>query len=194
MILNFLLFLCTAAAYVRCFRTEEGTWSRKQGIETLRYFTLLSNLFCGLAALAMAIAQLGGSVPHALWLCKYVSVAAVSVTMITVLVFLGPALGYKSQLSGVNLYLHLLGPLLAIGSFCFFERIYPLTLPLSLLGILPVACYGLFYLNKVVLCPEGKRWEDFYGFNKGGKWPVSFVAMHVGAALVCLLLYGLCRL
>ena len=145
-------------------------------------------------ALAFALAARSGAVPHGIWLAKYVGTAAVTVTMITVLVFLGPALGYKSQLSGFGLWLHLIGPLLAIVSFCFFERLYPLPLPLALSGLLPVVLYGLVYLYKVVLCPEEKRWEDFYGYNKDGKWPIAFAAMMIGGALVCLLLRLLYRL
>ena len=53
--LNLLIFLCTAAAYVSCFRGENG-WSRETGVGALRYYTLLSNLFCAFAALSLAVA------------------------------------------------------------------------------------------------------------------------------------------
>ena len=59
--------------------------------------------------------------------------------------------------------------------------------------MLPVVLYGALYLYKVVLVPEESRWEDFYGFNKGGKWRTSFTAMIVGAFLVCVILRLLCR-
>ena len=45
--------------------------------------------------------------------------------------------------------------------------------------------YGLLYLHRVVRI---KRWEDFYGFNRDGRWPLSFLAMVLGAAAVSLLL------
>lgn len=192
--LNLTIFLCTTLAYIGCFRGEDGVWRAETGIFALRYYTLLSNLFCALAALALAVALMGGAAPRWVWLWKYIGAAAVTVTLLTVLFFLGPALGYKALLSGRDLYLHLIGPLLAIVSFCFFERFYPLSLPLSLTGLLPVILYGLVYLNKVVLCPEEKRWEDFYGYNKNGKWPISFAAMMIGGALVCVMLWGLYRL
>ncbi len=192
-ITELLLFIATALTYLRCFKTEEG-WSAEVGLGALRYFTLLSNLFSAFTALATALTLLRGPVPFSLWLCRYVSVASVTVTLLTVLFFLGPALGYKSQLTGVNLFFHFLLPLLAIAVFCFFERFYPLTFPLSLFGIVPVAVYGLVYLYKVVYAPPEKRWEDFYGFDKNGKWQIAFLAMHAGAALVCVLLWLLCRL
>ena len=61
----------------------------------------------------------------------------------------------------------------------------PITPLRSLLGLLPVLLYGLLYLNKVV---SRKEWDDFYGFNRDGKWPLSFAAMLIGTALLCLLL------
>lgn len=192
-LLNLAIFLCTALSYLSCFRTEEG-WSVKSGLGALRYFTLLSNLFCAFASLALALALLGCGAPRGIWLAKYIGVAAVTVTLLTVLLFLGPNIGYKALLSGRDLYLHLIGPLLAIVSFCFFERLYPLSFPLALTGVLPVLLYGLYYMYRVILCPTEKRWEDFYGYNKSGKWPISFALMVLGALAVSAALWGLYRL
>ena len=192
-ILNLIVFLAAVLAYLSCFHGEEG-WNKETGLGALRYFTVLSNLFCAFAALALSLALLAGGVPRWVWLWKYIGTAAVTVTLLTVLFFLGPALGYKQLLSGRDLYLHLIVPLLAIFSFCFLERLYPLSFPLALTGLIPVILYGTLYLYKVVLCPEEKRWEDFYGYNKGGKWPRSFAAMVIGGALVCAALWGLYRL
>ena len=44
LLLNALVFLCTAVCYVLNFR-KDGVWSWKNGLYVLRYFTLLSNLF-----------------------------------------------------------------------------------------------------------------------------------------------------
>ena len=148
--LDLTIFICTALAWLSCFRGENG-WDRQTGLAALRYFTILSNLFCALATLALALALLGGFVPRWIWLWKYVGTAAVTVTLLTVLVFLGPSVGYKELLSGRDLYLHLIGPLLAIVSFCFCERLYPLSFPLALTALAPVILYGSFYLYKVVL-------------------------------------------
>ena len=48
--------------------------------------------------------------------------------------------------------------------------------------------YGLFYLYKIMYAPEEKRWEDFYTFNRGGKWPISFAAMLLGGFLISIVL------
>ncbi len=169
------VIICTAVA-VHC---------KKNSIRVmLRYFTVLSNLFCAAASLAAAAARLLGTVSEALLLVKFVSTVAVTVTLLTVLVFLGPAAGYRLMFSGPDLFLHLLCPLLALATYFLWDRPV-LTAGTAFLGIFPVLLYGIVYLSKVVF---SKHWEDFYGFNKGGKWPLSFSAMLAGSAVISLIL------
>ena len=54
----------------------------------------------------------------------------------------------------------------------------------AMLGVLPVVLYGTLYLCKVVFAPEEMRWPDFYGFNAGGRWKISFFAMLIAAVLI----------
>ena len=56
----------------------------------------------------------------------------------------------------------------------------------SLWGMLPVLLYGPLYLYKILFAPPEKRWDDFYGFNKQGKWPVAFAAMVAGTFAICM--------
>ena len=194
MLINSIIFVFTIIAFAFCFRDKEGVWSARSGLRALRFFTLQSNLLCAGASLAVLLAGRHGSFPYWVWLLKYIGTSSVAVTFLTVMFFLGPTIGYKNQLKGWGMFLHLIGPILAVISFCFLERSFPLTFGTSLLGLLPVLLYGVLYLHRVVLCPEEKRWEDFYGFNKNGKWPVSFTAMVAGTLLVCILLWLLCRI
>ncbi len=183
-IINTIIFLTTTVLVVDLFR-QEGKWQPEKGVKAFRYFTVLSNVLCAMSALVMAISQVSGSVSAGVVILKYLGTVSVTVTLLTVLFFLGPTMGYKVLLSGRDLYLHLIGPLLAILSFCFLEK-SGLPLWKALLGLLPIILYGCVYLYKVIYSPEDKRWEDFYGFNKGGKWPVAFAAMMLGTLVVCL--------
>ncbi len=142
----------------------------------------MSNLLCAAVSLCIAFALPG--LPYGLWLLKYISTCALAVTFVTVMVFLGPSIGYREMLSGVSFCLHLSGPLLALLSFCFLERFYDLPFGLSLTGIIPVLAYSVLYLYEVVITA---RWEDFYGFNKQGRWPLSLAAMYIGGFLICML-------
>ena len=157
----------------------------------LRYFTVLSNLFCAAASLAVAAARLWGAVPNGLLMLKFIGTAAVTITLLTVMLFLGPVVyDYKALLTGPDLWLHLVCPVLALLTHFLWDR------PVMgfggmLLGILPVLLYGCMYLYRIFYAPPEKRWEDFYGFNRGGKWRLSFAAMTAAALAVSLLLWRL---
>ena len=186
---NALIVLFTALCLCACFR-KEGKWNLQSGLRALRFFTTLSNVLCAVASL-LVLLTLRQGVPFGVWLLKYIGTVAVGVTFMTVMVFLGPTMGYRDQLKGFAFYLHVSGPLIAAIPFCFLERWYPLSFALSLTGMLPVILYGTVYLNRVVVA---KRWDDFYGFNRSGKWQISFSAMVAGSFLLCIVLWLLCRL
>ena len=154
------------------------------------YFTVLSNVLCGISSAVVLIAWISGSLPLWVILLKFVGTAAVTVTLLTVFLFLGPTSGeWKLLLSGPDLFMHLFNPLIAIVSLCFFEHT-DFAFPYALLGVLPVVLYGVWYVYRVVLLPEDRRMEDFYGFNKRGKWPVSCVLMFVMALVISVVLWA----
>ena len=186
-ILNLLIFLVTLALVVLFFR-KDGKWVPERGRFAFRFYTCQSNVLCAVTALLTAVFRLAGNLPEWVWLLKYIGTAAVTVTMLTVFLFLAPSVGkdwVNVLLKGGDLFMHLLTPLLALFSFCVFEK-QGMTFPQSLTGMLPVVLYGPLYLYKILYAPAEKRWDDFYGFNKGGKWPVSFAAMLAGTFLICL--------
>jgi hypothetical protein len=183
LVINIIIIVITTILVVRFFR-ENGKWSPARGKKAFRYFTTQSNVLCAVSALAMCL------FPDKEWAyyLKVMGTAAVTVTMLTVLIFLGRLYGYKALLTGSDLFMHLITPLLAIISLCVFER-RGISLLASFIGVIPVALYAPLYLYNVVYAPEEKRWEDFYGFNRDGKWPVSYALMVAGTAVICVVFY-----
>ena len=185
--LNILIALITLIIVVSFFR-KEGQWVPERGKFALRFFTTLSNMLCAAACLLTALAINAGGIPEWIWMLKYIGTAAVTVTMLTVLFFLAPSFGkgaLKVLLSGTDLFMHLITPLLALVSFCVFEK-RGMTFCQSLWGMLPVVLYGPVYLYKILFALPEKRWDDFYGFNKQGKWPIAFAMMGLGTFLICM--------
>lgn len=154
-----------------------------------RFFTTLSNVFCAVAALVMV--TVGETPPLWALILKYVATVAVTVTLLTVICFLLPAShDWKGLYGGAELFLHLICPLLAIVSFLAFEK-PTAAMPAWIIpiGVVPVVLYGMLYLHYVIRVPEARRWNDFYGFNRNGKWALSFGAMAFAAALLSFLLW-----
>lgn len=188
-ILNLSIFIVTLILMIRFFR-KDGKWTAEKAGTIFRYFTVLSNCFCALAALGVAIVP-GQPV---LWMMKYLGTVAVTVTMLTVFLFLAPAYGtLLGLLKGYDLFMHLLTPLAAILTLCVFER-RPVSVPAALSAVLPVIVYGFWYLYHITIAPEEKRWEDFYRFNQNGKWPVAYVAMTAATSLLCLAYWGILQI
>ena len=182
-ILNLAIFLITAFIVVFVFFRREHHWDLQRGRSALRFFTAQSNILCAAAALMMCLFPQS----QVVWLLKYTGTAAVTVTMLTVFLFLAPSIGegWTVLLKGSDFFMHLVTPLLALISFCAFEK-RGMDFRTALLGVLPVMIYGPWYLYKIRFAPENKRWDDFYGFNKGGKWPISFAMMLIGTFLICM--------
>ena len=164
------------------------------GSVCFRYFTNDSNILCALCCAPLIFFGVKGlasgsyDIPKWALLLKFTGTVAVAVTMMTVLVFLGPTQGYGKMFAGKNLYLHLVCPLLAIVSLCLTEGSAPVSFSESLLGLLPTLVYGLVY---AILVLVKKVWPDFYGFNRGGLWYVSCAALPVGTLALCLALMAL---
>ena len=187
-ILNVFIALLTLLLVLGFFR-KDGKWEPERGKFALRFFTTQSNILVAAASLLTALALSSeGTIPRWIWTLKYIGTAAVTVTMLTVFLFLAPSIGkdwVKYLLTGSDIFMHLLTPLLALFTFCVFER-QGMTFCESLWGMLPVLLYGPLYLYKILFAPPEKRWDDFYGFNKQGKWPVAFAAMVAGTFAICM--------
>ena len=91
-ILNAIIFLLTLVLVAGFFR-KDGQWVPEKGKKAFRYFTCLSNVLCAITALLMAVGAAPGPVPEWIWLLKYIGTAGVTVTMMTVLLFLAPSMG-----------------------------------------------------------------------------------------------------
>jgi len=144
------------------------------------FFTNDSNILAALCCLVLvpfnikAIKSGRDEIPQWALVLKFVGTTAVTLTMMVVVLFLGPTQGYGRMFDGVFLPLHLICPLLCIVSFCFFERGLALTKKQTIWGIVPTVIYGTVYLVEVIFT---ENWIDFYGFNIGGFWYISYVVV-----------------
>lgn len=170
------------------------------GLESLKFFTILSNMGSAIVSIIYLIVVLlgSGTVPGWLLICKLVACAEVTVTFITVIAILIPKYGAKAMYGGGNLAVHLILPLLCIIDCVFFVPVGTLPLPMTLLALIPPAIYGMRYLGKI------KRYGterdgvvyDFYGFMRWGeeKIPVITAIMLSSTLLYTVIIRGLSSL
>lgn len=190
MVCNLTLAAWMTACMIHFFTDDSEDNAESRGVNCFRYFTIDSNLLVSVAGICMVIAEIaaltgGAPIPEWVYTLKFAGTSAVTVTLLTVLFFLGPTQGYRKAFAGDNLYMHLIGPLIAILSFCFLERGAPLPTSSLIFAVLPTVVYGAVYLTMVLIT---RKWEDFYGFNTGGRWYVSMPIMYLSGFGISLLL------
>ncbi len=167
------------------------------GLYSLKYFTVLSNLLLGAASLVYAVCLVrflrhDASIPSWAHKLKFAATVAVGVTFMTVMLFLGPTMGYAMMFVGANLWFHLVLPVLAIVEFVFFDIWRSLSFKQSLLGVLPTLLYGIAYCANILLNGVGE-WpatNDWYGFTMWGVefMPVVFFVMLVATWIIAIAL------
>ncbi len=165
--MNAFIGVVTFAAWAQmAFLTGDGTLSAS-GLTNLKFFTVLSNLFNGVVAFLYVYWVLRKKpMTQTRTTVKLMANAAVGLTFITVVVFLGPLYGYASMFLGANLWFHLLLPLASWVSFIFFEEQAKLPRKQARCAMIPVALYEVGYILNILINGIGE-WpnrNDFYGF------------------------------
>lgn len=173
------LFTFVASTYITAdmfFLTGEGNMAVSSW-NVFKYFTIDSNILCGIVCLIYAVYQIlnlvkGKEMPKWAIYAKSALTAAISVTFFTVIFFLGPTQGFGIMFAGRNMFLHAINPLAAMIAYMFLED-GKLNYKDNLWTIAPTFVYSIFYVLFVVIIGN---WVDFYGFTFGGQnYLVPFV-------------------
>ena len=187
-------FIFISTVIVVAMGVATGPEAAQPGVEDMtglgyfKAFTVDSNVLMGITSLIVAvfniknIVQNRDEMPKWVILIQFVSAVAVSVTMMTTILFLGPKTvieghNYFWLFSGTLFFLHFLNPLLTILVVMFLLRKIRINWKYCLFGIIPVFVYSLFYVPFVLT----GIWLDFYGFTFGGYiWaaPLSLLVMY----------------
>lgn len=204
LIFNLSIFYFTANGMWYNFRTDvirDDAWFGYTGFKSLRFFTVLSNVFVTVVAIILVIYAIKNllndkyDLPKWLVYLKFVSTTCVALTMFVVIVYLSPVAaangkGYFSLFTNNNFFMHFLTPVLAICSFVFCEHAERIKFSSTWWTLLPVVVYGIVYFVMVVLVGEANGgWVDFYGFTLGGRyWFIPIAATIVFAITFALAL------
>lgn len=154
------------------------------GLASLKYYTVLSNLFSGFvcALYAGALVTDGGVVPAWLLALKLAGASVVMVTFLTVVLFLGPTMGWGNMFKASNFWLHLVLPLAALVDVCLLVPVGALPLAATLVPVGLTGAYGVFYLGRIMRYGREHNGVtyDFYGFLR---WGENKMALVVGVML-----------
>lgn len=173
------------------------------GLEPLKFYTVDSNILVGLAYLILIIYEYLllkdkiKKIPKYVYILKYISTVAVSLTFLVTLLYLSPLYGSKFLFlyQNSNLFFHLLVPLFSFISFCYFEKT-DLEFKYTYYGVSTMILYGIYYvINILIHMDNGKILPkyDWYGFVYGGILSIiiAFLIMIIIIYIVSLVIYKL---
>lgn len=192
-VLEILVVLTTIGSWMRMYLTGGGSLLSSRGLMSLKYYTTLSNIFAGIAAVIM-IAVLArtksGKVPVWAAVTKFASAVTVSVTFLVTLFFLAPTMGIGGLYKGELMFMHAVGPVLTVVSFFMNRDLPEMKTSSALWATLPTILYGGVYSANIMLngVGSGMNTNDWYGFAAAGVHTLPFVY-----ALMVLLTYLLSR-
>ena len=183
-ILNLIIVGLTAAGIILMLtgRPEEGAL-QSSGIENFKFYTVLSNVFCGIIALVQLIFILLKKDTDKIRVLKLAAVVGVAITFAVVAFMFGPLYGYPQFYKRGNLFFHLLEPLAAIAEFILIRR-EKMPFRYTVFAAIPTLLYGIGYLLNILINGIGGPWpytNDFYAFLSWG-WPVG-IAIFTGIPL-----------
>ena len=160
--------------------------NEKHIVGMLKYFTTDSNIFVGIASLFLLIEEhkvlkdKRKSINYIAYVLKFIATVSVTVTFLTVFLYLGPGSegGIMSMLTNSNLFFHLIIPVLSMVSFIFFERSNKIDKKYIKYGLLPTMLYALFYITNVFMHLDNFKVSteyDWYWFAQNGIWLVIII-------------------
>ena len=178
-ILNFVLILMVFVSWGKLSFFKADSFMNAQSLGSLKYFTILSNIF---EAIASVVWLIKGNEK-----LKYAASVAVGLTFFTVVFFLGRLFGYVSMFAGPSFFLHGVIPLLSMWEMIFLCK-EKMTVGDNISACLSMIIYGIFYLGNNIINGIGS-WpdtNDWYGFLTWG-YPLGFVIYFIMVAAIYLI-------
>lgn len=161
----------------------EGGVLQASGIENFKFYTVLTNVFCGIIAAVYLVLILLKKDTDKMSALKLAAVCGVAITFAVVAFMFGPLYGFPQFYKRGNLFFHLLLPLAAMIEFIFVKR-NKIPFRYAVVAAVPTLLYGAGYLTNILINGIGGPWpdtNDFYAFLSWG-WPVG-IAIFAGIAL-----------
>ena len=155
--------------------SEEGAL-QASGIENFKFYTVLTNVFCGFVAFIYLICLLINKGADRLVALKLAAVCGVAVTFAVVAFMFGPLYGFPQFYKRGNLFFHLLLPLTAMLEFIIVKR-KRMPFRYTVIAAVPTLLYGICYMLNILINGIGGKWpdtNDFYAFLSWG-WPVGIM-------------------
>ena len=180
-ILNLIIVIFTVIGIILMLtsKAEEGAL-QSSGIENFKFYTVLTNVFCGIVASFFLVFKILKKDTEKIRALKLAAVVGVAITFAVVAFMFGPLYGFLQFYKRGNLYFHLLLPVTAMIEFIVVRR-KKMPFRYAVYAAVPTLLYAIGYLLNILINGIGGAWpdtNDFYGFLNWG-WPVGIAIFTV---------------
>ena len=158
------------------------------GLENFRYYTVLSNVFCGIVALVQLVFIALKKDTNKLIPLKLGAVCATTITFCVVAFFFGPLYGLLRFYRYGNLFFHLIEPVIAVVEFLYTKK-KRIPFIYAFYSAIPTFIYGICYGLNIMINGMDDPWpynNDFYGFLNWG-WGVGITIL-LGVTFIAFIL------
>ena len=181
LILNTVIVIFTVIGIILMLtgKPEEGAL-QSTGIENFKFYTVMTNVFCGIIASVYLVLILLKKDKDKMAVFKLAAVCGVAITFAVVAFMFGPLYGYPQFYKRGNLFFHLLLPVTAMAEFIVVER-KRIPFKYTVFAAVPTLLYGIGYMLNILINGIGGPWpdtNDFYAFLSWG-WPVGIAIFAV---------------
>lgn len=177
LILNIIIVIFTIVGITLMVTSRAGEGAlQATGIENFKFYTVLTNVFCGIVSLIFLILTVAGKDTGKLNLLKLAALCGVVITFAVVAFFFGPLYGYPQFYQRGNLFFHLLLPVTAMAEFLLIRR-PRIPFRHTVIAAVPTLLYGIGYMLNILINGIGGPWpytNDFYAFLSWG-WTVGIL-------------------
>ena len=166
-------------------------------LDGFKYFTVDSNILMAISSIIfLYYLKTKREIPKKIYILKYFATVSVSLTFLTVVLYLAPFSKYSffAFFTNSNFFFHLVVPLLSIITFSCFEKTDKLYFSDTFFGLVPMLIYASFYMTNVFMHLENGKVDskyDLYGFLKNGvdKTILILLIMITATYLICIMIY-----
>lgn len=183
-------FFTFAAVIMGILEAPTALTPERGGTIVFHLFTVNSNLLSGVGAFLMLPYAVEGiqkkqfRVPKWIMVLQYSGTVCVILTLIFAMLLILPING-KSAVIGMNLWLHVVCPLMAIVLFCSTETDKAFGCRDTLIALLPFLCYMTVYAYMVFFRGDSAGgWRDIYRMGE-------YIPFWLAAPLMLLITWGI---
>lgn len=173
LIASVIVTVCTFLAVVGGLITAPSAVTPERGQYLFKLFTVNSNTLSAFGAAFLIPYAIEGIrnkrfvFPKWVGLFQYSGAICTTLTMVFAIAFIWPTRGAKLAFTGMNFWLHVLCPIMALVLFFSTESRFHFTVEDSLKALIPFYVYAAVYIINVVLIGEQMGgWRDIYRLTK----------------------------